>query len=210
MTRYFVLFFSLISTSLVAERLQVDVKATSAILIDANTGAVLYEKNSQEVGYPASTTKIATLIYALERGKADLNATVQVEGEALAMTNEQAKKKSQYKLPAYYLEVDGTSMNIHKGERLKLLDLFYGAILVSGNDVANAMAQHISGTIPKYMKSVNEYLQEIGCENTHFSNPHGLTHPDHYTTALDMAILKACLRKPPVSANRLHREICLP
>ncbi len=189
MFSWLIVILTLVSTGLFAEPLRFDVKATSAVMINADTGAVLYEKNSHEIGYPASTTKLATVIYTLERGGADLNAIVQVDGDALAMTSEQAKKKAQYKLPAYYLENDGTTMGLKKGERLKLIDLIYGAMLISGNDATNAIAQHICGTIPKFMQNLNQYMQEIGCRESHFSNPHGLTHPEHYTTAWDMAQL---------------------
>ncbi len=203
MTRYFCFFFLLFISLLVAEPLRVDVKAPCAVMINADTGVVLYEKNSREQKHPASTTKIATIIYMLERGNADLNATVQVEAEALAMTSEQAKKKAQYKLPPHYLEPDGTTMGLQLGERLKLLDLIYGSLFLSGNDASNVIAQHVSGTIPKFVQGLNEYLIEQGCTDTHFANPHGLTHPDHYTTAWDLALITKHALKHP-----LFRQIC--
>ena len=187
----------LLTSLLRAEPLSFEVKAPCAVMIDADTGAILYEKNSREPGHPASTTKIATLIYVLERGEADLNAIVQVEPEAMAMTTEQAKKKAQYKLPAHYLEPDGTTMGLQKGERNKLIDLMYGAMFLSGNDAANVIAQHIGGSIPKFMQKLNEYLLDLGCKDTHFTNPHGLTHTEHYTTAWDLALMtQQALRNP--------------
>ena len=193
---YLFLFLFLVITGF-AEPLRLDVRATSAIMINAETGVVLYEKNSHEMGYPASTTKIATTIYALERGNVDENALIDVKAEALKTTSEQAKKKAQYKLPAYYLEDDGTMLGLKKGEQIRFLDLLYGSMLLSGNDASNVIAQYIGGTIPDFMKDLNTYLQDFGCSDTHFANPHGLTHPDHYTTARDMALIAQHALKNP-------------
>lgn len=190
--------FLFLAFSLHAEPLKLEVNAPCAILINAESGAVLYEKNSLERGFPASTTKIATVIYTIERGNADLQAPVRVEAEALSMTSEQAKKKSDYKLPAYYLENDGTSMGLIKGEKVSLMDLMYGSMLASGNDASNVIAQHIGGTIPGFMTELNAYLIELGCQDTHFSNPHGLTHPNHYTTSADLARLAKHAMKNPL------------
>lgn len=187
---------------LYAEPLQVTVEAESAILINADTGAVLFEKNSRDQLFPASITKIATAIYTLERSGAKLDSLATADQESVGFVTEAAKKRSNYTLPPHYLEFGATHMVIHKGERLSLRDLLYGTMIHSADDAANVIAQHVGGTIPRFMTELNTYLKELGCQDTHFMNPHGLHHPDHYTTAYDMALLTAHALK-----NRQFREI---
>jgi D-alanyl-D-alanine carboxypeptidase (penicillin-binding protein 5/6) len=80
-------------------------------------------------------------------------------------------------------------MGLKRGETLSLEALMHGLMLVSGNDAANVIAESVAGSVPKFMEMVNEYLQSIGCQNTQFRNPHGLNHPDHWSTAYDMALI---------------------
>jgi D-alanyl-D-alanine carboxypeptidase (penicillin-binding protein 5/6) len=181
-----------VATCLLAGQLDIDVRAPSAILMNAETGVVLYEKHAHIPADPASTTKIATALFALEK-QIDLNQQVTVSREAL-----KGKKISERdKVPAYWLESDGTMMQIKVGEILTVDMLLHGLMLVSGNDAANVLAETVGGTIPQFMGLLNEYLQSIGCKNTQFSNPHGLTHHEHWSTAYDLAIMtKRALQFP--------------
>jgi D-alanyl-D-alanine carboxypeptidase (penicillin-binding protein 5/6) len=180
------------SLSLAAKPLELDVNARSAILMNADTGAVLYEKHAHIPLSPASITKIATALYILEKGT-DLNRAVMVSAESLK--HKPIPERDRY--PSHWLESDGTMMGIKRGEVLTLDALLHGLILVSGNDAANVLAESVGGNVPAFMASLNEYLQGMGCQNTRFSNPHGLTHPEHYTTAHDMALItQKALRLP--------------
>jgi serine-type D-Ala-D-Ala carboxypeptidase (penicillin-binding protein 5/6) len=139
-----------------------------------------------------------------------LDEIVVAEQEALATISQEAKRKSNYTLPAYWLEPDGTHIALKKGEELSLRDLLYGLLICSGNDAANVIAQCIGGTIPQFIEQMNAYLKEVGCSQTTFYNPHGLHDPRHQTTAYDLAILtKEGLKNPIfceiVSSKRFMR-----
>ena len=172
-----------------AEQLKMHVNAESAILINAESGAILYEKNAHTLHFPASTTKIATAIYTLEVRETALDDEVIAEQESIAMISEEAKKRANYILPSYWIEDDSTHIGIKKGEKFSLRDLLYGMMLRSGNDASNVIAQHVGGTVPNFMEELNAFLLKKGCINTHFTNPHGLHHPKHQTTAFDLATL---------------------
>lgn len=160
----FFLFPTMISASKENNELQLNSEA--AILIDAESGQVIYEKNSKERLSPASITKIATAIYAIENGNLDDLVTV----------SENARN------------VDGTVVYLEVGEQVPLLKLVQGLLINSGNDAGVAIAEHLSGSVDEYTIDFNQYLQEqIGVENTYFTNPHGLYDPEHLTTAEDMA-----------------------
>ncbi|WP_253958120.1 D-alanyl-D-alanine carboxypeptidase family protein [Metabacillus halosaccharovorans] len=138
----------------------------AVVLIDADSGEVLYEKNSKEKLPPASITKIATAIYAIEKG--NINDLVTVSENAR--------------------NVDGTRVYLEAGEQVPLKKLIQGLVINSGNDAGVAIAEHLSGSVEQFTEDFNEFLQhEVGVENTHFLNPHGLHEPDHLTTAEDMA-----------------------
>lgn len=159
----------------------------SAILIDAKTGQVLYEKNPDQKLFPASITKIATGIYAIEKGNPEDIVTV--------------SKNARYE--------DGTRVYLAEGEQVTLKKLEYGLLMHSGNDAATAIAEHISGSTEKFADELNRFLQEtVGVQDTHFTNAHGLHNPDHYTTASDMAKIAAYAMNNPifreiVGTNRL-------
>ncbi len=187
----------LIRSGVWAEPLTLQVQAESAILINADTGAILYEKNAHALQQPASTTKIATAAYVLHRAGDKLDTVITAQQESLVWISEEAKRRSNFTLPAYWLIPGGTHMGIKRGEELSLRALLYGLMLVSGNDAANVMAQHLDGAIPDFMRGMNEYLKEIGCKQTNFLNPHGVYHPKHQTTAYDMAVLmREALKQP--------------
>lgn len=171
--------------------------AESAIVMNAATGRVLYEKNSHQLQFPASITKAATALYALKMKGDQLESMITADAEAIASVSEEAIRRSDYTLPSHYVEQGSCHMGIKKGEELKLRDLFYGMLLPSANDAANVIAGFVSGSIPQFVKELNAYVKTIGCKNTHFCNPHGLHHPKHLTTAYDMALIaKEALKIP--------------
>lgn len=182
-------FFLFISRSLNGAPLEINVSADSAILINADTGAILFEKNAHAEQFPASITKIATALYTLHTYGDKLDREATAEHDAVASLSKEAKKRANYSMPAYWLEPGATHIGIKRGELLSLNDLLYGMMISSGNDASNVIAQYIGGTIPAFMDDLNSYLKELGTLNTHFTNPHGLHHPNHITTAHDMALI---------------------
>ena len=147
----------------------VSTSASSAVLMDADSGRILYAHNENARMLIASTTKIMTALVAIEN--ACLTDVVTVKRNATL--------------------VEGTSMYLKEGERLTLETLLYGLLLSSGNDAAVAVAEGVSGSVSGFVALMNGKATELGMTNTSFANPHGLDAPDHYSTALDMARL-AC------------------
>lgn len=179
------------------EPLDLSVNAESAILINADTGTILYEKNSNDLHFPASITKIASCAYALKKKGDHLDDIVIAEQESIASISPEAKRRSNYSIPPYWVEQGSNHIGIKKGEELTLGDLLYGMMLASANDASNVVAQYVGGTIPSFMADLNSWIQEIGCKNTTFFNPHGLHHPKHQTTAYDMALIAKEAMKDP-------------
>lgn len=142
--------------------------APSCILIDAPTGQVLLEHNADERMYPASTTKIMTLLLALEHGNLDQTITI----------------------PASAAEVpaDSSLVPVYPGEQMHMMDLLYGLMIRSGNDAANAVAELCAGSVDSFVAGMNELAQSLGMSSSHFTNPHGYHDAEHYTTARDLAI----------------------
>lgn len=169
--------------------LQVDVSARGGILINAETGAVLWEKNAKELLYPASTTKMITALYAMEKKGEALDEWVVAPADAVVAVSPQVRRANYETHPPYRLEFGGTHMGIQTGEVLSFRTLLYGLMLSSANDAANVIAQHVSGNISQFMKELNQFVRKKGCKNTYLYTPHGLPHPDHKTTAYDMALL---------------------
>lgn len=151
------------------QSLAVSTSASSAILMDVDSGRVLYEHNADAKMLIASTTKILTALVAIEEG--NLDDTVTVSREA-AWT-------------------EGSSMYLKEGEELTLETLLYGLLLCSGNDAAVAIAEHIAGSEAGFAKLMNKKAEELGMTGSSFANPNGLDHEEHYSTARDMARL-AC------------------
>ncbi|WP_019153620.1 D-alanyl-D-alanine carboxypeptidase family protein [Robertmurraya massiliosenegalensis] len=139
----------------------------AAILIEESSGRVLYEKNADHLMYPASLTKVATAIYAIEKGNL----------EDLVTVSERAR------------QVDGTRVYLEVGEKVSLRKLIQGLLINSGNDAGVAIAEYLDGSEEEFAASLNAYLQGIGLNRTHFVNPHGLFNPNHTTTARDLAIM---------------------
>ncbi len=187
--RELIFFFLGFQICLFAKFLEVQVETPYAILINAKTGHVLYDKKSKESIYPASTTKIASVLYILKNATPRLNETVICSDDALRMVSEEVKREKGDLLPPYILELDGTSMNLRRSEKVLLKDLLYGMLLASGNDASNVSAEYVCGDVSLFVKNMNEMALSLGCKNTHFTNPHGLFHSDHKTCAFDMAIM---------------------
>ncbi len=189
--------FLLIFFRLGAEQLNISVRAESAILMRADNLAVLYEKNADKLQYPASITKIATAIYTLELRENKLDKVIVAEHDSIASVTDKEVELSNYTLPSHWLTRGASHIGIKRGEELTLESLLYGLMLSSGNDAANVIALYMGGTMTNFMKDLNAFLKGIGCTNTTFKNPHGLHHPEHQTTAFDMAILAAHALKNP-------------
>jgi D-alanyl-D-alanine carboxypeptidase len=161
------------------------VRAASAILIDGNTGAVLYEHYADAVRAPASITKILTALVILGHG--NLEDTVIVSRTAA--------------------ETGGFRLGLRAGQRVRLDDLLAAILIRSANDAAVAAAEHVGGNLDGFVALMNRTAQELGMRNSHFANPHGLDHPFHYTTARDMAILaRVALENPTFAALVRARE----
>lgn len=144
------------------------VSARNAILMEQQSGRVLYEKKAHEPERIASITKIMTAILAIESGKLDEKVEV---SERAAGT-------------------EGSSLYLEPGEKILLKDLVYGLMLRSGNDAAVTIAESVGGSLEGFVFLMNQKAEEIGMKNTHFANPHGLDdQEDHYSTAYDMALL---------------------
>ncbi len=181
--RKFIISVSLISlftsNMVLAAAPRPDIKAKAGILIDGMTGKVLYNKNGEEQRYPASTTKIMSLIVALEHGNLD---------DIVTASNRAAN-------------TEGSSLWLTEGEQLPLHDLLYGIMLISGNDATVAVAEHISGSVENFAKLMTEKAHAIGANDTHFANSSGLPDPNHFTTAHDLARITAYGYKKPLFAE---------
>jgi len=194
-----VFFFIFLNLSpLCAEPLQFNISGEAALLINAESGVILFAKNADKPWFPASTTKIATALFALNLIGTDLQTVVVAESESLKSVTEATKKKLNYQMPGYWLEPDGTHIRIKLHEELNLQALLEGLLICSGNDAANVIAQALGPTIPVFMERLNLYLKELGCLDTVYYNPHGLHHPQHVTTAHDLAKMTAVALKNPI------------
>lgn len=164
-----------------ATQAAISVSARNAILIEQESGRVLFEKDAHAVSRIASITKIMTAILAIESGKmGDMVKVSELADRA-----------------------EGSSIYLKPGEKIKLEDLVYGLMLRSGNDAAVAIAEAVGGSLEGFVYLMNEKAREIGMENTHFANPHGLDdHENHVSTAYDMAILTQY-----AMANEWYRKI---
>lgn len=172
-----------------ANSLSISVDAPYVCMINANTGKVIYDKRMEEKVYPASVTKLATALYIAEECEVNNELIVRCSKEALRVVSEKQKVESGFSLPPYVLEDDGSSISLRANERISLKDLMYALLVRSANDSANVLAETYAETIPDFMFQLNKYLRTIGCKNTHFVNPHGLHHPNHYSTPHDLAII---------------------
>ncbi len=152
------------------------INARSAVVMDFETGTILYEKNAYRKRPMASTTKIMSAIIALENS--DLDDDVIISGKAAGM--------------------GGSVMGLKKDSTVKMYDLLNGMLICSGNDAAVAIAEHVGGNVENFCEMMNKKAVEIGAFSTSFSNPHGLDAENHYTTAYDLAKITRYALKNPV------------
>ena len=165
----FLLLFSLCTHTYSAEIPKPEIQAASAILVDAKSGYVLYEKDADLKCYPASTTKIMTALLAIEK----------LDTTAIATASEAAVD----------VDRDGSNMGILAREVLTVEQLLYGLLVHSANDAANVLAEEVSGSIEAFVADMNIRAAELGMTGTHFVNPHGYHDDNHYTTARDLSLL---------------------
>lgn len=155
----------------------IETKARQALLIDMQTGAVMFEKNADEPMAPASMTKIMTvylLFDRLKKGELRLNDTMTITENAWSRGGAASQ---------------GSTMFLKAGDRVRVEDLIHGIIVQSGNDASIAVAEGLAGSEPAFAEEMNRRAREIGMINTHFRNASGLPEPDHVTTARDLAVL---------------------
>lgn len=174
MKRIFVVMFivsilisSTFSSFAMAELPKIDISSESGVLIDFETGEVLFEKNSHKQMYPASTTKIMTAILTLEN--ATLSDKIIIDKETPF--------------------TDGSRMYVKEGEEFTVDQLLHALMIESANDAAVALAKHISGSVEEFANLMNKRAKELGALNTNFTNPHGLPDPEHVTTAYDLGMI---------------------
>lgn len=148
----------------------ISIEAEGGIVMDADTGTILYSKNAHIPYFPASITKILTALIVLEN--CDLNETVTFSHNAV-----------------YNVEANSTSAGLDVGDTLSVKDCLYAMVLKSANEVANALAEHVSGTTEEFAVLMNQKAASLGCQDSNFVNPSGLNDPNHYTSVYDMALI---------------------
>ena len=159
------------------------IQAKAALLVDRKTGAVIYAQNEHDELYPASLTKIMTCLLVLEaidEGRLKLSQEITATPTALEGLAE-----------------DGSTAGIEAGEILTVEELLYCLMVVSANEAGAILAEKISGSVESFVDRMNAKAKELGCENTHFMNPHGYHDSQHYTSAWDLYLItKAALEHP--------------
>ncbi len=170
MKKFFFVLFILILTIQSIAFAELDVKSPFIALIDASNGRVIYERDGYIKTYPASTTKIMTAILTFENA----NLTDIVTASENAINS----------VPS-----GGSTASIVAGEKLSVEDLLKATLIVSGNEAANILAEHVSGSIEAFVEKMNKRALELGCKNTHFVNPNGLHDEDHYSCAYDICLM---------------------
>jgi len=167
----------------------VELSASCAVVMDADSGRVLYEHNAHEKRLIASITKLMTALVALESGH---------DGKELVTIRPE------------WAGVEGSSIYLQAGEQVSLETLLYGMLLRSGNDAAMAAAGYCGGSVESFVQQMNEKAAQLGMENSCFANPSGLNDDSHYSTAYDMALLaRACLKNEALSKIAATKSITL-
>lgn len=152
--------------------------ANSAIVMDARTGTILYGKNEHRHCYPASITKVMTCLVAMEQ--VDLTDIITFSEDAI-----------------WGIERDSNHIALDVGEQITAEQCFYAILLQSANEASWGMAEHVGGSIEGFADMMNARAEALGCQDTHFTNPHGLHDDNHYTSAYDMAlIMQAAIQNP--------------
>ena len=147
-----------------------EITSGGAVVIEASTGAVLYDKSAYEAFHPASTTKLMTSLLAIEQ--APLSEIVTCSHNAI-----------------YSIGWDSSRAGLVEGEQIDMENALYAILLASANEVSIAVAEHIGGTAENFVSLMNQRAKELGCTNTHFVNPHGLDDPEHYASPYDLALI---------------------
>ena len=160
------------------------ISAQSAVLMDAATGRVLYEKQADQRSLIASTTKIMTALVVCE----------------------QCNVLDRVRIPKEAVGIEGSSMYLQVGEILTVQELLYGLMLHSGNDAAVALAIYCAGTVEGFAQIMNDKARQLGLQNTRFENPHGLDAQSHYSTARDLAVLASCAMQNPIFAKTVSTK----
>lgn len=150
--------------------------ADGAIVLHGFSGRVLYEKNADEKFFPASTTKMLTALLVIEAGNLD---------QEVEVTEEDSK-------------VGESSLSIKPGDRFTRRQALYGLMLKSGNDIAHMLARDNAGSVTAFAEKMTRRAEELGAKNSRFQNPHGLHHPEHYTTPRDLALITRAAMKQPL------------
>jgi len=161
-----------------------DVTAHAAILTDASTGEILFERDSNKQMPPASTTKILTAILALEMAEINEISTVSEKADL----------------------VGESSIYLNKGNRIKLGELIEGALIRSGNDACVAIAEQTAGSLDEFVRLMNIKAVSLGAYNSNFTNPHGLPDKNHYTTAYDLSVIARYAMNNPVFAETVAQK----
>lgn len=160
------------------------VSAQCAVVADAATGRLLYEKNADQKSLIASTTKIMTALLICEK----------------------CNVLDQMRIPKEAIGIEGSSMYLREGEILSLQELLYGLMLSSGNDAAVALALFCCGSVEEFASLMNDKARELGMQNTHFENPNGLDSQNHYSTAEDLAKLASHAMDHPIFAKTVSTK----
>ena len=161
--------------------------AKSALIGDMSSGRILYSAGAYTRSEPASITKMMTLLLAAEAAEA---------GEVSLEDMVTASKNCRFDLTD-----DSSTAHINAGETMSLKDLMYCAALVSANEACNIIAEHVSGSVEKFIERMNSRAEELGCSGTHFANTHGLPDKDQYTTARDLFVIACEAMRHPVFAE---------
>lgn len=171
-------FFTIKAQAEVSWPMSKGIQADGGILMDADSGTILFEKNADQHFYPASITKILTALIIIEN--CDMNDIVTFSENAVNN-----------------VESNSSNMAASPGDQLSVRDCLYGLMLASANEAANALAEHCAGSIENFVEMMNQKAANLGCTGSHFANPSGLNDEDHYVTARDMAIItKAAIENP--------------
>ena len=169
---FLTLFTSLGISSVRADDVKLAESAKSAVLIEASTGQILFEKNADEKLHPASMTKMMSMLLiveAIEDGVIEWDQIVQVSENASSM--------------------GGSQILLETGEKMSVRDLFKGVAIASGNDAVVALAETVAGSVNNFVSMMNKRAKELGLTNTNFKNPHGLDDANHYSSSRDMSII---------------------
>lgn len=183
--------FVIVPASAAPSEVKLELNARAAVLIDAENGTVLYEKDAHVPLPPASLTKLMTLLLAMEDLKSGL-----VDWDTMVTVSERAWKTG----------VSESQMFLNIGQQVSFEDLLKGIAIVSANDACIAVAEHLSGSVDVFVQRMNRRAAELGLENSHFVNAHGLDDPDHYMSTMDVARLAFYFIRTQPEAAAFHSE----